>query len=114
VYQRPKNPGLVDEPHTWPATPTSPSRPPARPAIPARPIRSRPCIPICARSCLRQIYGAFGPRRLFWGTDISKMPCSWGDCVAMFAAEPPWLARADLPLVMGEAVCAWRGWVRGA
>lgn len=51
---------------------------------------------------------------MFWGTNISEMPCSWGDCVAMFAAEPPWLARADLPLVMGEAVCAWRGWVRGA
>src|SRR5260370_27573444 len=29
---------------------------------------------------LRQIYDAFGPRRMFWGTDITKMPCSWGQC----------------------------------
>ena len=26
---------------------------------------------------LKQIYDAFGPARMFWGTDISKMPCSW-------------------------------------
>ncbi len=26
---------------------------------------------------LRQIYDAFGPHRMFWGTDITKMPCSW-------------------------------------
>ena len=25
---------------------------------------------------LRQIYDAFGPQRMFWGTDITKMPCS--------------------------------------
>jgi len=25
---------------------------------------------------LRQIYDAFGPHRMFWGTDITKMPCS--------------------------------------
>ena len=23
------------------------------------------------------IYDAFGPRRMFWGTDITRMPCSW-------------------------------------
>jgi predicted TIM-barrel fold metal-dependent hydrolase len=26
---------------------------------------------------LRQIFDAFGPSRMFWGTDITKMPCSW-------------------------------------
>src|SRR5439155_15181345 len=26
---------------------------------------------------LRQIYDAFGPERMFWGTDITRMPCSW-------------------------------------
>ncbi|MEO0603813.1 MAG: hypothetical protein AAF211_20415, partial [Myxococcota bacterium] len=31
-----------------------------------------------------QIFDAFGPERMFWGTDISKMPCSWQRCVAMF------------------------------
>ena len=26
----------------------------------------------------------FCPRRLFWGTDITKMPCSWRQCVTHF------------------------------
>jgi hypothetical protein len=26
----------------------------------------------------------------------------------------PWLKGRDLELVMGEAVCAWWGWERGA
>jgi predicted TIM-barrel fold metal-dependent hydrolase len=63
---------------------------------------------------LRQIYDAFGPRRMFWGTDITKMPCSWRQCVSMFTEELPWLGAADKRLVMGEAVCAWWGWDRKA
>ena len=63
---------------------------------------------------LRQIYDAFGPRRMFWGTDITKMPCSWRQCVTMFTEELPWLSAADQRLVMGEAICAWWGWNRAA
>lgn len=61
---------------------------------------------------LRRIYDAFGPRRMFWGTDITKMPCSWKECVTMFTDAAPWLSEADKPLVMGEAICAWWGWNR--
>jgi len=63
---------------------------------------------------LRQIYDAFGPARMFWGTDISKMPCSWKQCATMFTEEMPWLTEADKRLIMGDALCAWWGWNRGA
>ena len=63
---------------------------------------------------LRQIYDAFGPHRMFWGTDITKMPCSWRQCVTMFTEELPWLGEEDKRLVMGEALCAWWGWNRAA
>jgi predicted TIM-barrel fold metal-dependent hydrolase len=66
------------------------------------------------RTYLRQIYDAFGPNRMFWGTDITKMPCSWRQCVTMFTEELPWLKGRDLELVMGEAICAWWGWDRKA
>jgi predicted TIM-barrel fold metal-dependent hydrolase len=59
---------------------------------------------------LRQVFDAFGPERMFWGTDISKMPCPWRQCVTMFTEELPWLSAADKRLVMGEAVRAWWGW----
>jgi predicted TIM-barrel fold metal-dependent hydrolase len=63
---------------------------------------------------LRQIFDAFGPHRTFWGTDITKMPCSWRQCVTMFTEELPWLGAADQRLVMGDAICAWWGWDRKA
>lgn len=63
---------------------------------------------------LHQIYDAFGPSRMFWGTDISKMPCSWQQCVTMFTEQLPWLSESDKRLIMGEALCAWWGWNRDA
>jgi predicted TIM-barrel fold metal-dependent hydrolase len=59
---------------------------------------------------LRRIYEAFGPQRMFWGTDITRMPCSWRQCVTMFTEEMPWLKGRDLELVMGRAICDWIGW----
>jgi predicted TIM-barrel fold metal-dependent hydrolase len=59
---------------------------------------------------LHQIYDAFGPDRMFWGTDITRMPCSWRQCVTMFTEELPWLSATDKELIMGRAVCAWLDW----
>jgi predicted TIM-barrel fold metal-dependent hydrolase len=61
---------------------------------------------------LRQIYDAFGPERMFWGTDITKMPVSWRQCATMFTEELPWLSGEDKTLIMGQAICSWWGWDR--
>lgn len=61
---------------------------------------------------LRLIFDAFGPDRMFWGTDISKMPCPWRQCVTLFTEELPWLGGNDLSRVMGGAVRDWWGWPR--
>jgi predicted TIM-barrel fold metal-dependent hydrolase len=36
---------------------------------------------------LRQMYEAFGTERMFWGTDITRMPCTWRQCITMFTDE---------------------------
>ena len=59
---------------------------------------------------LHQIYDSFGPERMFWGTDITRMPCSWRQCVTMFTEELTWLPENDKELVMGRALCNWLGW----
>jgi predicted TIM-barrel fold metal-dependent hydrolase len=59
---------------------------------------------------LHAIYDAFGPHRMFWGTDITRMPCSWRQCVTLFTEELPWLSGHDKELVMGQALCKWIGW----
>lgn len=58
----------------------------------------------------RAVYDAFGPRRMFWGTDITRMPCTWRQCVTAFTEEMPWLPEADKELVMGRALVDWLGW----
>ena len=59
---------------------------------------------------LHRVFDAFGPRRMFWGTDITRMRCSWRQCISLFTEELPWLKGADLDLVMGQAFCDWIGW----
>lgn len=59
---------------------------------------------------LEKIFDAFGPRRMFWGTDITRMPISWKQCVTLFTEELPWLKGNDLESVMGKALCDFIGW----
>jgi len=63
---------------------------------------------------LHRIYDAFGPKRFFWGTDITRMPCGYRECVTMFTEELPWLRGRDLEQVMGLGVIDWLGWNRSA
>ena len=59
---------------------------------------------------IRKLYDAFGPQRMFWGTDITRMPCTWRQCVTMFTEELPWLTEKDKELIMGRALCDSLGW----
>ena len=59
---------------------------------------------------VRRAYDAFGPRRVFWGSDLTKLPCSYRQSVTMFTEALPWLRGDDLAWVMGRGLCAWLGW----
>jgi L-fuconolactonase len=59
---------------------------------------------------LRRVYDAFGPRRMFWGTDFTRLPCTYRQAVTQFTEEIPWLKGDDLEWVMGRGICEWLGW----
>jgi predicted TIM-barrel fold metal-dependent hydrolase len=59
---------------------------------------------------LREIIGAFGPGRVFWGTDLTRLECTYAQAVTMFTEEMPWLDRTELELIMDKGVRAWHGW----
>ncbi len=59
---------------------------------------------------IRQAYDAFGPQRLFWGTDLSRSPIPYRQQVTMFTEEMPWLSDTDKSWIMGRGICAWLGW----
>ncbi len=59
---------------------------------------------------VRQLFDAFGPERLFWGSDITRLSCSWCEAITMFTEKMPWLNQHDKELIMGRAFCHWHGW----
>ncbi len=59
---------------------------------------------------IRRMFDAYGPRRTFWGSDMTRMPCSYRECVTLFTEELPWLSAQDLRWVMGRGLCEWLGW----
>ena len=61
-------------------------------------------------SHIRQVFDAFGPKRLFWGSDLSRLPCTYRQGVTMFSEEIPWLSPEDKAWIMGRGVCEWLGW----
>jgi predicted TIM-barrel fold metal-dependent hydrolase len=59
---------------------------------------------------IHALYDAYGPERLFWGTDITRLKCTWREALTMFTEELPWLPEADKALIMGESFSRWFNW----
>ncbi len=59
---------------------------------------------------IRQVFDAFGPQRMFWGTDLTRLPCTYRQAMTMFTEELPFLSETDKEWVMGRGVCEWLGW----
>lgn len=56
---------------------------------------------------VRRVVDAFGAERVFWGTDLMRIPCTYQEAVAMFARHLPSLSRAERRLVLGDALLSW-------
>ncbi len=58
----------------------------------------------------RKVYDSFGPKRLFWGSDLSRSPCPYRHQIDMWLKEASWLLEEDKPWVMGRGLCEWLNW----
>jgi len=59
---------------------------------------------------IHRVYDAFGPRRMFWGSDLSRLPCTYRQAVTLFTEEIPWLTSEDKEWIMGRGLCEWLRW----
>ena len=59
---------------------------------------------------LQRVHAAFGPKRMFWGSDLSRLPCPLKDCVTMFTEHMPFFSAEDMEWIMGRGICDWIGW----
>jgi len=47
---------------------------------------------------------------MFWGSDLSRLHCTYRQCVTMVTEEMLWLPADDLNWIMGRGLCEWIGW----
>jgi L-fuconolactonase len=59
---------------------------------------------------LRRIFDAFGPRRMFWGSDITRLRGSYRDCVRLFTEALDFLSADDREWVMGRGLSQALKW----
>ena len=61
-------------------------------------------------SQIRRVVEAFGPERVFWGTDLSQLPCPYRQAVTLFTEELDFLSTWDKEWIMGRAIARWLNW----
>jgi predicted TIM-barrel fold metal-dependent hydrolase len=61
---------------------------------------------------LRRVIEAFGARRAFWGSDITRVPksCSYRQVVTQFTEELDFLSADDLDWIMGRGLAECLRW----
>lgn len=59
---------------------------------------------------IRRVIDAFGPRRVFWGSEMTRLRCSYRQAVTLFTEELDFLSPDDLRWVMSRGVSTWLGW----
>jgi predicted TIM-barrel fold metal-dependent hydrolase len=62
---------------------------------------------------LHRVFDAYGPRRSFWGTDLTNSfaKATYRQRITQFTEELPFLSEEDKDWVMGRAILARLGWV---
>jgi L-fuconolactonase len=59
---------------------------------------------------VRRVYDAFGPRRMLWGTDYSRLPVPYRDAVRHFTEGIDFFSKEDREWIMGRTCAEWVGW----
>jgi L-fuconolactonase len=59
---------------------------------------------------LRRIYDSFGPERILWASDLSRLHHTYRQCVTHFCETLSWLSSVELELIMGRNVCRLLQW----
>lgn len=58
---------------------------------------------------IRIVIDAFSPDRVFWGTDLTRLRCSYRQAVDMMS-HLDWKDEREVEQVMGDAILNWLGW----
>jgi predicted TIM-barrel fold metal-dependent hydrolase len=62
------------------------------------------------REPIRRVVETFGPERVMWGSDLSRLPCPYRDWVRTVTEACDFLDAADIEWIMGRAIAEWLDW----
>lgn len=53
---------------------------------------------------IHRVVETYGPQRVFWGTDLTRLPCPYRQAVTLFTEEVDFLSPADQEWIMGRGI----------
>jgi predicted TIM-barrel fold metal-dependent hydrolase len=59
---------------------------------------------------IRRVVEAFGPQRVFWGTDLSRLRCAYREAITLFTEDLDFLSESDQEWIMGRGIAEWLHW----
>jgi predicted TIM-barrel fold metal-dependent hydrolase len=59
---------------------------------------------------LKRTFDAFGADRMMWGSDLTRLPCSYRECLDHFGHELPFLSDDDRARVLGGTAAKLLRW----
>jgi L-fuconolactonase len=59
---------------------------------------------------IRRVVDAYGPLRVFWGTDLTRLRCPYRQAVTLFTEELDFLSSDDKEWIMWRGIAEWLGW----
>ena len=63
---------------------------------------------------IQRVVEAFGPQRVFWGSEISRLRCSYAEVLALFTDVLDFLSDDERRLILGDGILEWVGWPTNA
>ncbi|MBI3966475.1 MAG: amidohydrolase [Chloroflexi bacterium] len=59
---------------------------------------------------IRRVYDHFGPQRMMWGSDLTKLPCSYRECLDHFRVALDFLSESDREWILGRTAATVLRW----
>jgi predicted TIM-barrel fold metal-dependent hydrolase len=59
---------------------------------------------------IKQIYDVYGPQRLLWGSDVTRLKSTYGECLDLFRTELDFLSEADKEWILGKSLAKVLNW----
>jgi predicted TIM-barrel fold metal-dependent hydrolase len=59
---------------------------------------------------IKLILGAYGPQRMLWGSDLSRLKCGYRQCLDLFRVAIDFLSQVDRDWILGKSLAEALNW----